>query len=149
MTKAEKEARRWLRQAEEDFKYAKVLFEVGGWYMVCFLAHQVVEKALKAFLYSQGEVKVIGHSVLKLLERATSYDEAWKALRRMVKPLEGYYVEARYPNTLSEEYIPAEFFEREEAESALVTAEKVLNLMKAKLKPETRKRGPKKIAWVI
>lgn len=137
MTKAEKEAGRWLRQAEEDFKYAKVLFEVGGWYIVCFLA-------LKAFLYSQGEVKVIGHSVLKLLERAASYDVACKALRRTVKPLEGYYVEARYPNTLSEEYIPAEFFEREEAESALAAAEKVLNLIKAKLGPRARKRGPKK-----
>jgi HEPN domain-containing protein len=143
MTKAEKEARTWLRQAEEDFKYAKVLFEVGGWYMVCLLAHQVVEKALKAFLYSQGEVKVIGHSVLKLLD-AASYDAAWTALRRAVKPLEGYYVEARYPNTLSEEYIPAEFFEREDAASALAIAEKVLNLVKEKLEQGTRKRGSKK-----
>lgn len=143
MTKADKEARRWLRQAEEDFKYATVLFQVGGWYMVCFLAHQVVEKALKAFLYSQGEVKVIGHSVLKLLERAATYDAAWKALRKAVKPLEGYYVETRYPNTLSEEYIPAEFFEYEDAASALATAEKVLNLSKTKLEPGTRKR-PKK-----
>lgn len=65
MTKAEKEARRWLKQAEEDFKNAKVIFKAGGWYMVCFLAHQVVEKALKAFLYFQGEAKVLGHSVLK------------------------------------------------------------------------------------
>lgn len=132
MTKAEKEARRWLKQAEEDFKNAKVIFEAGGWYMVCFLAHQVVEKALKAFLYFQGEVKVLGHSVLKLLDKVTEYDAAFKALRKEVKPLEGYYVETRYPNALSEEYIPAEFFEREEAESAMAVAEKVLGLVKAR-----------------
>jgi len=133
MTKAEREAKRWLRQAEEDLKYARLLFAVEGWYMVCFLAHQVTEKALKAFLYSHGEVRVIGHSVLKLLERATQYDAALKVLRKNAKPLEGYYVEARYPNTLSEEYIPADFFEREEATSALAAAEKVLSLVKMKL----------------
>jgi HEPN domain-containing protein len=142
MTKAEKEARRWLQQAEEDGKYAKVLFGAEGWYMVCFLSHQVAEKALKAFLYSQGEVGVFGHSVLKLLEKAARYDATWKELRREVKLLEGYYVEARYPNAISQEYIPAEFFEREDADSALATAEKVLKLAKAKLALMAKKKSP-------
>lgn len=57
------EGRRWLEQATEDLKWAKDLAERGGYHIACFLAQQVGEKALKAFLYSQGEEIVIGHSL--------------------------------------------------------------------------------------
>jgi HEPN domain-containing protein len=82
--------------------------------------------------------------VLKLLERATRYDARLKALKKDVKPLEGYYVEARYPNTISEEYIPAEFFERREAELALIAAGKTLKLVKRTLKRGAEESKPKK-----
>ena len=57
------EGQRWLSQAMEDLKWAKRLAEEGGWHIACFLAQQIAEKALKAFLYSRGEEIVVGNSV--------------------------------------------------------------------------------------
>jgi HEPN domain-containing protein len=47
---ARDEGQRWLAQAREDLKWARHLAEEGGWHIACFLAQQVAEKALKAFL---------------------------------------------------------------------------------------------------
>lgn len=49
------EGQRWLEQAQFDLKWARHLKSKGAYYLVCFLAQQVAEKALKAFLYAQGE----------------------------------------------------------------------------------------------
>lgn len=68
------EVRRWLDQAREDLKWARRLAEEGGYHLACFLAQQVVEKALKAFLYAQGESVVLGHSST-LGERAAQYEQ--------------------------------------------------------------------------
>lgn len=57
------EGKRWLEQAIEDLKWAKDLAERGGYHISCFLAQQVGEKALRAYLYAQGEEIVIGHSI--------------------------------------------------------------------------------------
>jgi HEPN domain-containing protein len=51
------EGERWLSQATADLHWATHLAREGG-----FLAQQVAEKALKAFLYAQGEEIVLGHS---------------------------------------------------------------------------------------
>ncbi len=58
-----REGRRWLDQAQVDLQWARHLNEQGAYYLVCFLAQQAAEKALKAFLYAQGEELVVGHSV--------------------------------------------------------------------------------------
>lgn len=47
------EGQRWLRQAQEDLRWARHLAEQGAYHLACFLAQQVAEKALKAFLYAQ------------------------------------------------------------------------------------------------
>jgi HEPN domain-containing protein len=49
------EGRRWLSQADEDLRWAKHLAKEGAYHLSCFLAQQVAEKALEAFLYAQGE----------------------------------------------------------------------------------------------
>jgi HEPN domain-containing protein len=48
------EGLRWLEQTPEDLKWARHLSQEGGYHLACFLAQQVTEKALKAFLYAQG-----------------------------------------------------------------------------------------------
>jgi HEPN domain-containing protein len=48
------EGKRWLEQAVVDLKWARDLAERGGYHISCFLAQQVGEKALKAFLYARG-----------------------------------------------------------------------------------------------
>ena len=64
------EGRRWLEQAAEDLRWADDLAERGGYHIACFLAQQVGEKALKAFLYAMGEELVLGHSVERLCGEA-------------------------------------------------------------------------------
>ena len=46
------EGLRWLEQAQADWGWTQHLFAQGAYYLVCFLAQQVAEKALKAFLYA-------------------------------------------------------------------------------------------------
>ncbi len=72
------EGQRWLEQAQADLKWTRHLRNEGAHYLVCFLAQQVAEKALKAFLYACGEALVIGHSVRQLCNRAGQYDERFQ-----------------------------------------------------------------------
>jgi HEPN domain-containing protein len=67
------EGLRWLQQAEEDLRWARHLASEGGYHIACFLAQQVGEKALKGFLYAQGEAIVLGHSVGALCEKAARH----------------------------------------------------------------------------
>lgn len=60
------EGRKWLLQAEHDLDDARYLFEGRRFHLVCFLAQQAAEKALKAFLYSRGADFVWGRSLAKL-----------------------------------------------------------------------------------
>src|SRR5260370_36325941 len=64
------EGRRWLEQAREDLRWAEDLAQRGGYHIACFLAQQVGEKALKAFLFAAGEELVLGHSVERLCAEA-------------------------------------------------------------------------------
>ncbi len=68
-------AERWLKQAEIDLEDAKYLFRVAGYHLVCFMSQQASEKALKAFLFSQGAETVWGHSASELCVDASRYDE--------------------------------------------------------------------------
>jgi HEPN domain-containing protein len=55
-------------------QWARHLQTQGAYYLVRFLAQQLAEKALKAFLYAQGEELVIGHSVRQLCQRAAVHE---------------------------------------------------------------------------
>ena len=79
-------ARRWLEQAEADRHGAQLLYDGASFHLACFVAQQVAEKALKAFLYAQGEEIVIGHSVEALSRWAAEYDRDFEALRIQVAP---------------------------------------------------------------
>ena len=93
------EGQRWLAQADEDLKWVKDLANRGGYYLACFLAQQTAEKAMKAFLYAQGEEVVLGHSVERLCAAASR----WKLdLNESVKrwaALDLYYIPTRYPTS--------------------------------------------------
>jgi HEPN domain-containing protein len=55
------EGKRWLEQASEDLKWSRDLAKRGGYHISCFLAQQVGEKALKAFLsesHSKPEIEL-------------------------------------------------------------------------------------------
>ena len=131
--RSEEEGSRWLRQAEEDFSALEILQRGEKFYMVCFVAEQAAEKALKGYLYAKGEEAVLLHSVSKLCDWAGRYDAAFRKLRKKIKELDTFYVAARYPNGLVGN-IPAEFYDEGDAERAVAMAKEAIELVKKKIK---------------
>jgi HEPN domain-containing protein len=115
------EGRRWLRQAGEDLHWARHLAEQGAHHLACFLAQQITEKALKAFLYAQGEEIVLGHSVERLCAAAANYEPQFRERARTWSLLDGYYIPTRYPNGLPDG-IPADVYTQQAASDAVVLA---------------------------
>ena len=68
------EVLRWLRQAEHDLSDA-------DYSLACFLCQQAAEKALMAFLYSQGAEQVLGHSVADLAAECGNLDGEFRVLK--------------------------------------------------------------------
>ncbi|MHB8763199.1 MAG: HEPN domain-containing protein [Deferrisomatales bacterium] len=129
---AEAEGRRWLDQAAEDLRWAEHLAREGGWHIACFLAQQVAEKALKAFLYAQGEEIVLGHSVDRLAAAATRYAPELDEPARRWRVLDGYYIPTRYPNGLPDG-IPARVYGPEAARSAVDLAAEAVTWVRDRL----------------
>lgn len=128
------EAKRWLDQAREDMKWARSLAEDGGYHIACFLAQQIAEKAIKAYLYAQGESPVLGHSVAALAEKAGQHNNEIARKAGAWAILDGYYIPTRYPNGLPDS-IPSKVYGREAAvqavnlaEDAVSTVSGILNL---------------------
>ena len=124
---------RWLEQTEADRVGAQLLFDGQSYHLACFIAQQTAEKALKAFIYAQGEEIVLGHSVEVLSRWAAEFDADFETLREAVAPLDGYYVPTRYPNSLPDS-IPARVYTRTIAEEVLRLADQVLHLVQTKLR---------------
>ena len=127
------EGLRWLEQSEADLLGAQVLFENNVYHLVCFIAQQVAEKAIKAFLYTRGEKIVTGHSVTALATWAEQFDAAFAALRDEVAILDGYYIPTRYPNGIPDS-IPAKVYTRKPAEEALRMAEKTIEFVRPRIR---------------
>ena len=132
---ARSEGLRWLEQAEADRKGACLLFEGGSYHLACFVAQQIAEKALMAFLYGHGEGLVVGHPVEALCRWAGEFDAEFERLRGVVAPLDGYYIPTRYPNSLPDG-IPARVYTRWVAEEVLDLADRTMDLVQRKLRRE-------------
>jgi len=137
---ARSEGLRWLEQAEADREGARLLFEGGSYHLACFIAQQVAEKVVKAFLYGQGEEFVIGHSVEALCRWAAEFDADFGRLRESVAPLDGYYLPTRYPNSLPDS-IPARIYTHAVAQEALHLTDQALRLVQEKLRGEQSPPG--------
>ena len=125
---------RWLQQARTDLHWADHLAQAGAHYLVCFLAQQVAEKALKAFLYASGEELVVGHSVRQLCARAGEHESRLAGKVTEWAILDSYYIPTRYPNGLPDD-IPARVYNESAAQSALALATSVVDAITAFLPP--------------
>jgi HEPN domain-containing protein len=123
------EGRRWLAQAVEDLRWAGLLAREGGYHLACFLAQQVTEKALKAFLYAQGEEIVLGHSVERLCSAASDYNRGFAEKARRWSILDSYYIPTRYPNGLPDG-IPAHVYTEDAARTAVAMAGEAVEWVK-------------------
>jgi HEPN domain-containing protein len=119
------EGARWLQQAQIDLHWCRHLRDQGAWYLACFLAQQVAEKALKAFLYAQGEELVVGHSVRQLCLRAGLYQPTFQQSVSRWGILDSFYIPTRYPNGLPGD-IPANVYQQDLADNAVKLAEEVV-----------------------
>jgi HEPN domain-containing protein len=126
------EGRRWLEQAVEDLKWARDLAERGGYHIACFLAQQVGEKAIKAFLYAQGEEIVLGHSIERLCHSASRFDAEFLNKVKRWSILDGYYVPTRYPNSLPDS-IPAKVYTQEAARDAVRLADEIVEFSRNRI----------------
>ncbi|MQA91457.1 MAG: HEPN domain-containing protein [Gemmatimonas sp.] len=115
------EGRRWLDQASHDLHWANDLAERGGYHIACFLAQQVAEKALKAFLYATGLEVVLGHSVERLASEAAHHEPKFAEKASRWSMLDGYYIPTRYPNGLPDS-IPALVYTEDSARNAVELA---------------------------
>ena len=119
------EGQRWLEQALVDLKWVRHLDQQGAHYLVCFLAQQAAEKALKAVLYARGQEIVLGHSVRQLCQDLSADETRFVQHVEVWGVLDSYYIPTRYPNGLPGG-IPARVYNREAAASARGLAEAVL-----------------------
>jgi len=126
------EAARWLAQAEYDLRAAQENNKSKLYSYACFISQQAGEKALKAFLYGEGEREVLGHSVVVLCKRAAKFQKEFNFLVSHAARLDRFYIPTRYPNGLPGG-IPAETYEQQDAESALASAKEILSLVKKHL----------------
>ncbi len=124
---------KWLRQAEADLKAAKDSLEDGHYEWSCFQSQQSGEKALKAFLYEKGYTSIITHSLKELLNECSKIDSGFKTLSTEAKTLDMFYIPTRYPDGLGGDLTPAEFYEREDAERCISSAELILKTVKNSL----------------
>ncbi|MDI6873748.1 HEPN domain-containing protein [Candidatus Solincola sp.] len=127
----QREFKRWLEQAYSDLDDAE--FNAGGrrYNLACFLAQQAAEKALKAYLYLQGNQVVWGHSVAELVDDARQYDSSFHQLRDKGAFLDRFYIPTRYPNGLPGG-IPRDAFTSKDALEAVSTAREIADFVSGK-----------------
>jgi HEPN domain-containing protein len=104
----------WLRQAEEEFLWAKEAFKLRRWAVACFTAQQIAEKCLKAIAIARGASQVKSHSTL-VIARELGIDGE---LEEASKILDQYYITTRYPDAFSTG-APFEYFTERQAREAI------------------------------
>ena len=130
------EGKRWMRQAEIEYKvlcdiYTNASNSMGYGY-VCFLAHQVAEKALKGGVYARcggSGVSLMGHNLTCYAYTLQTVTAQASDLPRHSAPLEDYYLKARYPNRWSTG-APYEHYTPDDADSAKEHAEALLDIIR-------------------
>lgn len=80
----------WLRQAQEDLKFANASIDLEHYNQTCFIAQQAAEKALKALAFKKGAQYIKSDSVKKiakdlgfpsdLIESAQALDQYYLSL---------------------------------------------------------------------
>ena len=127
------EAQRWLKQANSDLL---VISETSSPCHKLFLAHEVIEKSLKAGVYKlvglnpsflkHHELKSHAYAICTLKPEVNRISLAEIATKVEEKE---YYVKSRFPNQLPDGMSPTEFFSREEADGVVEDAKKVIKFI--------------------
>ena len=117
-------ALKWLKQALHDLDMAEKNIAIGGYDVTAFLAHQSVEKLLKAIFIIRG-AKVPRTHYIDELARKLKLDEeiVSSALGLAVD-----YTFSRYPDVA--EHVPYEEYNEEIAREKVETAKEIFESLK-------------------
>jgi len=120
------EAQEWVDKAEGDWKVARRETQATDpvWNVVCFLAEQCAEKYLKAFLEEHTIVFQKTHDLVVLINLSRGMLSELDTLRQELAHLSTFGIAARYPGAQGD---------RQAAENAMQTAEKVRTVVRIKL----------------
>jgi len=107
----------WLKQAENDFKWAQDSLKNKYYSQACFIAQQVGEKALKALAYYRSFDLIKTHSISEIAKSLALPDDI--ILRG--KKLYIYYISTRYPDAFPSG-APYEYFTEDQATEPIYNA---------------------------
>lgn len=98
----------------------------------CYAAEQAAQKALKGYVYGQGERNVPAHALPELVQRAGKYDAQFLALSSGASTLTQYYIPTRYPDALPGSAAPFEVYTEAQAADAIRIAEEIFRQVQGK-----------------
>jgi len=124
-------SRDWFRQADRDLQHARNSLVHADHEWSCFAAQQAAEKALKS-LYQAFAGEGWGHSVLALLEGLEEKVPVPEELRSQAMLLDRMYIPTGSPNGF-DRGIPADYFDRNDAEEAIEAAHAILEFVRPKV----------------
>ena len=134
----EREGKRWVRQAIADCKALEALLNEARRDAelschVCFMAHEVAEKALKGGMYvtcGLGETSLKSHNISPLGKSIEAVRQAKASgLAALTSPLEPYYLDTRFPNCCLPPSTP-DNFSLSNAETAAECARGILKIVR-------------------
>jgi HEPN domain-containing protein len=89
----------WLAKAENDFKFAQMVFAEEKEYYdhICFHFQQSAEKFLKAYIIANDLGFERSHDLPFLLQKCIQKDSSFEALKNECGYLTAFYIHTRYP----------------------------------------------------
>lgn len=121
-------AQKWLKQALHDLDMADKNIGIGGFDTAAFLAHQSVEKLLKAIFIIRGRDVPKTHYVDELAKELGLKED----LVDMITELTVDYTFSRYPDVA--EHVPYEEYNEGIAEQKVGVARKIFASLKGEYK---------------
>ncbi len=120
---------RWFRKADNDLVASRLLIEIENapYDVICFHCQQAAEKYLKGYLIFRGVKFRKLHDLAYLLDLCTCQDETFQELEATHDVMNGYGVEARYPEDYDGDH------NKSDARTALTEAERVAAFVRAKV----------------
>lgn len=125
----------WLKQADFDYRAAKVSKENGFYEWACFQSEQAVEKALKAVLVKAGWRPPKMHRLAVLMSYCNRANKEFKRTKFEFRDLEAFTFVSRYPFLIPGENLsPHEFISLKDAQKCISQAKDFLKKIHSLLK---------------
>ncbi len=122
----------WLDEANWDLENAKILLKNRRYNTAVFHSQQASEKAVKSLLISCN-LNGWGHSISALLKKYNELiNRSINSIEKEALYLDKQYIPTRYPDALPG-IAPHKAYNKEEAESAVKQAEKIINYVKKEI----------------